>query len=87
MAKKVEFGNFLILEVDMLDMAYVFQGYGICDWCGKPIQGNGYYIAGLNSIYDKDCFEEWKKRARYYPSDAPIERRNYEFYSRKLQVE
>lgn len=87
MARKVECGKFLVLEVDKLDMVYVFRGPGICDWCGRPIEGNGYYIAVLNQIYDKDCFEEWKKRSTYYPSDAPVEKRNFDYYSKKLRIE
>lgn len=87
MAKKVEFGKFLILEVDREEIRDVFHSPGICDWCGKKIYDKGYYIAVLNCIYDKKCFDEWKIRATYYPSDAPVERRNYEYYQSKLQGE
>lgn len=87
MAKKIEFGKFLILEMDREEIVDIFQSPGICDWCGRFIPGKGYYIAVLNSVYDKDCFENWKKRATYYPSDAPVERRNYEYVQCKLQGE
>lgn len=57
-------------------------GFGVCDFCNDaplPSQG-GYYIAVLNSWYCPKCYEDWYKRAKYYPEDADIENRNFEFY-------
>ena len=88
MAKQVEFGKFLIIECTAGELRKATKQPIIrCDWCDDiAIAHNykGYYIAVLNQWYCSKCFTDWKSRARYYPEDAEIERRNFEFYGYAL---
>ena len=52
----------------------------ICDRCANPKVSQGYYIAVLNQWFCKKCYNDWNKEARYYPEDAEIENRNFEYY-------
>ncbi len=83
MAKQIEAGKFLIIECTAVELYTAGGGPGICDSCATP-SGNGYYIAVLNCWFCPACYERWKSTARYYPQDAEIERRNFEFYARHL---
>lgn len=80
MAKQIEFGKFLIIECTAAELYVACGGPGICDYCGSP-SAIGYYIAVLNQWFCPKCFEKWKGHARYYPEDACVERRNFEFYA------
>lgn len=84
MAKRTEFKKFLIIEADTTEMVDNCGSMGICDYCGKPHLGTGYYIAVLNQWYCPKCFEEWKARAKYYPEDAEVENRNFRYYGKLL---
>lgn len=55
----------------------------ICDHCNEDIKEDEtcYYVAVFNYILCKDCFDNWLETATYYPEDAAIERRNYEYYA------
>ena len=85
MARKVDCGQFLVIEATRAEMHRACGSPGICDYCGKPSE-NGYYIAVLNQWFCPKCYEEWKKDARYYPEDRPVEERNYQYYSKLLGV-
>ncbi len=85
MAKQIEFGKFLIIECTVVELYVACGGAGICDNCANT-PGRGYYIAVLNRWFCPKCFEEWKERAVWYPEDAPIERKNFEFYAPRLGV-
>lgn len=39
-----------------------------------------YYIAVLNQWFCPKCYQAWYHRATYYPEDAKVENRNFEFY-------
>ena len=80
MAKQIEFGKFLIIACTARELYIACGGHGICDYCGTP-SGNGYYIAVLNQWFCPQCCDEWKATAHYYPQDADIERKNFEFYA------
>ena len=80
MAKQIEFGKFLIIECTARELYVACGGLGICDSCGTP-SGKGYYIAVLNQWFCPSCYEEWKSTAHYYPEDADIERKNFDFYA------
>lgn len=80
MAKRIEFGNFLIIEATARELYVACGGPGICDWCGTP-SAHGYYIAVLNQWFCDKCYNEWKERATYYPEDVDVETRNYNFYA------
>ena len=85
MAQQVECGKFLVIEVTRNELHSACGSPGICDYCGKPHE-DGYYIAVLNQWFCPKCYEEWKKDARYYPEDRPVEERNYQYYSKLLGV-
>lgn len=89
MAKQVESGKFLVIECTAGElMNAVGSDICICDWCGKPYlpTEKGYYIAVLNQWYCEKCYNEWAERATYYPEDADVERRNFEFYAPSFGV-
>ena len=46
----------------------------------------GCYIAVLNHWYCKKCYEEWVASTEWYPEDADVERRNFNFYAPRLGV-
>lgn len=85
MAKKVECGKFLVIEVSGVE-CIGWGGAAICDFCNET-SNVGYYIAVLNSWYCPKCFKEWKKRAKWYPEDANVERSNYAAYAKMLGIE
>jgi hypothetical protein len=85
MAQRVECGKFLVIKVSAAELCRAACSMGICDYCDKPHE-DGYYIAVLNQWFCPKCYEEWKKDARYYPEDRPVEERNYLYYSKLLGV-
>ncbi len=85
MSNRIEFGKFLIIECTAAECYAVCGGPGICDYCGSP-KPKGYYIAVLNQWYCEECFKEWKMTARYYPEDADVERKNFEFYAPRFGI-
>ncbi len=74
--------GFKVIEVSRAEMVEKLSEYGcvgICDYCAKsPV--NGYYIAVLNQWYCPECYKRWVKDARYYPEDARVEDRNFNYY-------
>lgn len=61
-------------------------GMGICDECNRAAE-YGYLVPVLNHWQCPECFREWKRNARYYPSDVPFEQRNIDFYESRIPVE
>ena len=53
--------------------------YLICDDCNEEINADEtcYYVAVLNRVFCKKCYDEWIASAKYYSEDAPFEERNY----------
>lgn len=89
MAKQIDAGNFLVLECTAGELTNaVGTDICICDWCGRAYfpSDKGYYIAVLNQWYCKKCYKEWIERAVWYPEDADIQRKNFEFYAPLLGV-
>ena len=85
MAQVVDCGRFLVIEATSLEMYSACGSPGICDYCGQHSE-NGYYIAVINRWYCPDCYEAFKRDARYSPKDAPVEERNYQYYGKLLGV-
>ena len=52
----------------------------VCDWCNDEIKAEDtcYYVAVLNQVMCKKCFEQWHASAKYYPEDVPVEKRNFQ---------
>lgn len=85
MANRIERGKFLIIECTAGELMDAVGSYiCICDWCDKPCvpSEKGYYIAVLNHWYCKECFEKWYSHAKWYPQDAEIENKNFEYYAK-----
>ena len=85
MARRIEFKKFLIIECTAHELYAACGGPGICDYCGRP-SDRGYYIAVLNQWFCPGCFNQWKLTARYYPSDAHIEQKNFNFYAPRFNI-
>lgn len=60
----------------------------ICDWCARECATTekGCYIAVLNQWFCSGCFRQWLETAHYYPEDADVESRNFEFYAHRLGI-
>jgi hypothetical protein len=56
----------------------------ICARCNDIIKGDVYYIAALNDVMDKDCYESFTEDSTYYEADAPIEQRNFDYVVNSL---
>lgn len=63
------------------------SSYGmICMWCDNIIMDEVYYVAVLNDVMDKKCYDEWISTATYYPEDKPVEDRNFNYYKNLLNL-
>lgn len=61
------------------------MGWGsLCCNCNRTINGNLFYICGLNDVMDKKCFEQWLKNAKFYPEDVYYENKSFERVKEKL---
>lgn len=73
---------------DGFSMISVASGHVmVCDFCNSEVgkEDTCYYVAVLDQILCKKCFEEWHRTAKYYPEDVPIESKNYDRAASKLQ--
>lgn len=90
MGKQIKFGKFLIIECTAKELREATGAEIVrCDFCDDvAIAHNykGYYIAVLNQWFCSKCFGKWKENAFWYPEDAEIERRNFEFYAPRFGV-
>ena len=90
MAKQLtSWGKFLLIECTAGElMNAVGSDICICDWCSKSFlpSDRGVYIAVLNQWHCWNCFLNWFAHAEYYPQDADVERRNFEFYAPRLGI-
>lgn len=52
----------------------------VCDFCNEEIKAEDtcYYVAVLNQVMCKGCFERWHQSAKYYPEDVPFEKKNFQ---------
>lgn len=48
------------------------------------IKGELYYIAVLNDVMDKECYDRWYAGAKHYSDDVFIENRNFNYYREAL---
>lgn len=68
--------DFKIIQMSRQEVAEVFGGCGICDYCGT-LHDSGYYIAVLNHWYCKEDHERFLEHAHNYPEDRNIEELNF----------
>lgn len=86
MAHKVNNSKgFLVAEVSLTECVEKLGGYGICDSCNGTSE-KGYYVAALNHWVCPKCYNEWMQRAKNYEEDKPIEKRNFDYYSKILGI-
>lgn len=81
--------GFKVISLSIEDAASLGFGlYGsgacVCMHCNNIIKGDIYYIAVLNDVMDKECYDEWYKGATRYTEDIPIENRNFNHYKEAL---
>ena len=62
----------------------IVPGNCICMNCNNLIQNEIYYIAVLNDVMCKSCYEKWYEDAIYYGDDAEYENRYFDYYSKLL---
>ena len=62
------------------------QTYLICDRCDKLLnfEERVYYIAVLNYLVDKDCYNHWISHAERYTEDISYEEHLFNMYATKL---
>lgn len=60
----------------------------LCDDCNKCIneEKEVYYVAVLNSLLCKKCYDNWYARARRYEEDAEYEERHFRNYANALRL-
>jgi hypothetical protein len=91
----IGFGAGPVQDLGVIDGG-VFAGFSLlniepggrmcCDDCNREITAEDtcYYVAVLNQVMCKECFERWHQSAKYYPEDVPYEEKNFDRNARKL---
>lgn len=81
--------GFKVIEVTANEMVKIGCG-NICDHCGEPHFGTGYYIAVLNRWFCPTCYDEWYKGttnyANAYNADGRVETKNFNFFCNLLNI-
>lgn len=62
----------------------IFPGSCICMRCNSLVFDEIYYIAVLNDVMCKSCYEKWYESAIRYNDDAECENRYFNYYSELL---
>lgn len=98
MAKQIIGKNgHLCIEMTM-DEALHKCGFGVpslelavCDNCNDQLFNDDkefvYYIAVLNELFCKDCYEDYIENAPYYEEDKDFEIEHYNYYAKILNLE
>lgn len=98
MAKQVIGKNgHLCIEMTMTEAIDIF-GFGIpsdrealCDDCNKRLfEGQEepvYYIACLNMLFCKNCFDDYIENVPYFEEDKDFEIEHYNYYAKILNLE
>ena len=64
---------------------------GVCDTCNQRLfeqqEEPVYYIAVLNMLFCKDCFDDYIENSPYYKEDKICEKINYIRYAKILNIE
>ena len=55
-------------------------------YTNEVIQGNVYYVAVLNRVFDKESYEDWYENATRYEEDIPYEEKHFNYYAEKLGI-
>lgn len=93
MAQKVENNKgFLVIEMTPYEAIFIcnFGAFGelICDDCNKLLNedDNVYYIAALNQLFCKKCYENWLNYAVRYEEDIEYETNYFNHYAKLLNI-
>ena len=93
MARRIENSKeFLIIEMTPEEATNIckFGAYGelICDDCNTFLNDNKYvyYISVLNSIFCKECYEDWLNSATRYDEDIDYENEKFDYYAKLLNI-
>ena len=62
----------------------IFPGSCICMRCNSLVFDEIYYIAALNDVMCKSCYEKWYENATRYKEDTECENRYFNYYSKLL---
>lgn len=64
---------------------------GLCDNCNERLfeeqEEPVYYVAVLNMLFCKDCFDDYIENAPYYKEDKEYELNIYNHYAKILNLE
>lgn len=86
--------GFLVIEMSPND-AVLKCGFGtnefrlFCDTCAEYLNAHEivYYVAVLNRLLCKKCYEEWEKVSKRYADDLDFEVRHYNNVARMLKID
>lgn len=79
--------GFKVIQMDVHEAIFCFPGTPlICDLSNKKITGNCYYIAVLHNLVTEPAYNEWHKRAVYYPEDSNIENKRFQSVIERLEM-
>lgn len=64
---------------------------GLCDNCNERLfeeqEEPVYYVAVLNMLFCKDCFDDYIANAPYYEEDKQFEIDHYNYYAKLLNLD
>lgn len=77
--------------INKCEFGIPFDGIIVCDNCNigynikqeEPV----YYIAVLNMLFCKDCFDDYIANAPYYEEDKEYEKNHYNHYAKILNLD
>lgn len=77
--------------IDICEFGVPYDGIAVCDNCNTELtydqEEHVYYIAVLNMLYCKDCFDDYIENAPYYEEDKDFEIDHYNYYAKMLNLE
>lgn len=79
----------LSYEEAIIKCGFGFYGKVIlCDNCNKKVTHDEelYYVAILDFVFCKDCYNKWYKTAKYFKEDRKGEERNFKAYAKMLNI-
>lgn len=81
--------GFLVINLNQEEARYLGFGVSegcICMQCNNIEKDDIYYIAALNDTMCPKCYNEFVEKAKWYPEDAKIEERNFNYYKTLLNI-
>lgn len=77
--------------IDQCEFGIPSNREAVCDTCNQILfEGQDepvYYIAVLNMLFCKDCFDDYIENAPYYEEDKDFEINNYNYYAKLLNLD